>query len=106
MSLISKQETCSLLNKQFKVEYGRKLGSKQETLPLLSNYETLPLSNFKSKCSANDKISFKAVNSTVEVMELEECPNNMNMLQWEKAMKKLFRKMPASTSLTAESAKD
>ena len=37
MSLISKQETFSLLNKQFKVEYGRKLGSKQETLPLLSN---------------------------------------------------------------------
>ena len=77
-----------------------------DTEPLIIKQETLPLSDITSKCSANEKISFKAVNSTVEVMELEECPNNMNVLQWEKAMKKLFRKMPASPSLTAESAKD
>ena len=77
-----------------------------DTEPLIIKQETLPLSDIKSKCSANYKISFKAVNSTMEVMELEECPNNMNVLQWEKAMKKLFRKMPASPSLNAESAKD
>ena len=44
-------------------------------------------------------------------MKLDECPkwglgpNNENVLQWEKAMKKFFRKMPAGFTFTSYSLK-